>query len=199
MQVNRTSFCCRACPDAAALVREAGYLCCVAALAALTFAAIDSVRAGEQQSAAAGQTTSPGPVEASAHRHSVLVAFAFSAPSGVEDEIAKEHQLELVDKLALPTLGLRVVRYTIPDSRTLESVLVELRADRRVSSAQVNVEYEQIEPTPPTAVAEGPPRAGPLKAAKPRKTESRDVAVFGNSRPARSARIAVGDVLAGGL
>jgi hypothetical protein len=61
-------------------------------------------------------------------QETVLVSFSYSAPEGVEAEIAKEHNLKLVSKLGLPTLGMRIVRYAIPDSRPLATVLARLRA-----------------------------------------------------------------------
>jgi hypothetical protein len=135
-------------------------------------------------------------------QESVLVSFTLSAPDGVEAEIAKEHNLELVSKLPLPTLGIRVVRYAVPDSRPIAAVLARLRADQRVSSAQVNVQYRQIEPDVPEAVVgsvPSQPNIGPRKSAARKSVVRREAPVFGPRRPVRSARISVGDVLAGGL
>lgn len=132
-------------------------------------------------------------------RESVLVSFTLSAPEGVEDEVAKEHNLELVSKLPLPTLGMRVVRYAVPDARPIATVLERLRADQRVSSAQVNVQYRQIEPNAPDTVVGSvpiPQEAGPRKSAARKSIVRREASLSEGRRP---ARIAVGDVLAGGL
>jgi hypothetical protein len=135
-------------------------------------------------------------------QETVLVSFGYSAPEGVEAEIAKEHNLKLVSKLGLPTLGMRIVRYAIPDSRPLATVLARLRADQRVSSAQVNVQYRELEPAAPDTVVgslQKPPLAGPRRTAARKTVERREASIFGDRRPARPARVAVGDVLAGGL
>ncbi len=132
----------------------------------------------------------------------MLVSFTLSAPDGVELEIAKEHNLELVSKLPLPTLGIRVVRYAIPDSRPVAAVIARLRADQRVSSAQVNVQYRQIEPGPPETVVGSvpiPPEVGPRKLAARKSVVRREASIASRRLPVRSARIAAGDVLAGGL
>ncbi len=133
----------------------------------------------------------------------VLVSFTLSAPDGVEADIAKEHNLELVSKLPLPTLGIRVVRYVVPDSRPIAAVLARLRADQRVSSAQVNVQYRQLEPGVPETVVGStpspPPNVGPRRLAARKSIVRREAPVFGARRPVRSARITAGDVLAGGL
>lgn len=135
-------------------------------------------------------------------RESVLVSFTLSAPDGAETEIAKDHNLELVSKLPLPTLGIRVVRYVVPDSRPIAAVIARLRADQRVSSAQINVQYRQLEPTAPEIVVgavPAPPNAAPQKSAARKSIVRREASIFGDRRPARSPRITAGDVLAGGL
>jgi hypothetical protein len=156
-----------------------------------------SLRAEEPEQIAA-QTS----VDESALRESVLVSFTLSAPDGVENEVAKDYNLELVSKLPLPTLGLRVVRYAVPDSRSIASIIAKLRADQRVSSAQVNVQYRQIDPNAPDTVVGSVPRpreAGPTREAARRSIMRREASVSDRRRLPRSARIAVGDVLAGGL
>lgn len=135
-------------------------------------------------------------------REQVLVSFTTSAPDGVEIEVAKAHKLELMSKLPLPTLGLRIVRYAIPDSRTADAVLASLRADTRVSSAQANIQYQQVEPDGKETVVGSIPEASPpilAKRALRKPAERRTASIFGEGRPSRTPRMSASDVLAGGL
>lgn len=114
----------------------------------LRHGARDSVANGEkaltQDPAAA---TDPGSRE-------VLATFALSSPESVEEEVAKELGLQLVDRSQAPSLGYRIVRYRVPDARAITTVIARLRADRRVARAQANVQYTlPDENPPPTAVS----------------------------------------------
>jgi hypothetical protein len=168
----------------------------------VTFMACGAAYGPSANAEEAEQIAAKPEIDDGTSQESVLVSFTLSAPAGVEAEIAKEHNLEFVSKLPLPTLGIRVVRYTIPDSRPMAAVLARLRSDQRVSSAQVNVQYRQLEPDVPEAVVgsmPSPPSVGPRKTAARKSIVRRDVSASGDRRPVRRAGIAVGDVLAGGL
>jgi hypothetical protein len=73
----------------------------------------------------------------------VLALFDTSTSEGIEDEVAKAHGLELVSRLALPSLDKRMVRFRIPDGRSVEDVITVLRADQRVASVQPNFRYRR--------------------------------------------------------
>ena len=62
-------------------------------------------------------------------------------PESLDEEVAKAHGLEIVGRNTMSSLGLRLVRYRIPDGRSLSSVVERLKADPRVESAQANVRY----------------------------------------------------------
>jgi hypothetical protein len=84
----------------------------------------------------------------------------------------------------------------------MAAVLARLRSDQRVSSAQVNVQYRQLEPDVPETVVgsvPSPPNVGPRKTAARKSIVRRDVSASGDRRPVRRAKITAGDVLAGGL
>jgi hypothetical protein len=96
----------------------------------------------------------------------VLALFDASTLESVDDEVAKAHGLELVSRLALPSLGKRIVRFRIPDGRSVEDLVAVLRADQRVASAQPNFRYHRLD-QPPTDVArlkQQPPGRGQAKA-----------------------------------
>jgi hypothetical protein len=177
------------------------------ALTALGATCAASVRADET-GPAREQVAAASPDGESSSRESVLVSFASTAPAGVENDIAREHNLELVSRLTLPTVGLRIVRYSVPDARPVAKVLARLREDRRVSAAQLNLEYRQDPALPDTVVGAlpKPQLAGPRKSSTGAKAvatlrERREAELFGERRrpTRRAARIAAGDVLAGGL
>jgi hypothetical protein len=142
----------------------------------------------------------------------VLAAFPLSAPDSVEEEVAKEYKLELVDRQTLPSLGLRIARYRVPDLRSLATVVDRLRADERVNSAQATVQYRRLDPSVPETevsglkklpgVREADDKRSPSVASQsvakttPSKTVGRRATIT-EHRPAPSTT--VGDVLAGGF
>jgi hypothetical protein len=84
----------------------------------------------------------------------VLVVFASSAPEAAEQDIAKEHKLELVRRLDAGSHDKRIVQYRILDGRNAAEVVAALKADLRVSMAQLNVRYTvPPQAAPPTAVS----------------------------------------------
>jgi hypothetical protein len=179
-----------------------GWLRCTLAAFCIAVAACGAAHGPAAHAEEAERIAAKTDIDEGTSRESVLVSFTLTAPDGVEAEIASEHNLELVSKLPLPTLGIRVVRYHIPDSRPISAVIARLRADQRVSSAQVNVQYRQLEPiVPDTVVGSLPssPEVGPRKSAARKSLVRREASAAGDRRPARPARIAVGDILAGGL
>jgi hypothetical protein len=84
------------------------------------------------------QGTQPSPIQAVAGEETILAQFELSAREGVEEEVARAHGLELVDRSALRSLGVRIARYRLP---TVATVLKRLRADRRITLAVINVRY----------------------------------------------------------
>ena len=71
----------------------------------------------------------------------ILVAFALSVPQSIDEDIAKQHGLELVDRTELQSIGLRVVRYRAQANAPIAPIIANLRKDQRISSAQTNAEY----------------------------------------------------------
>jgi hypothetical protein len=71
----------------------------------------------------------------------ILALFDASEPVTVEEEVAKAHGLAIISRLILEALGKRVVRFRVPDARSAMAIVAELRADSRVSGAQLNFRY----------------------------------------------------------
>lgn len=92
------------------------------------------------------------PGEERVARNAVLVTVSLSAPKSLDDEIARDHGMTIMDRLNVLALNSRVIRYRIPDGRSLEDVMAALRADRRVGTFQPNMAYEA--PREPEAVPE---------------------------------------------
>jgi hypothetical protein len=149
----------------------------------------------------------------------ILVAFATDIPQTVEQDIAKEYGLELVERTELEELDLRIVQYRTINNKPVSTILSELRHDQRVRKAQRNVMHtlpgsspppvasanEKAAPPPPQATVrreaepKTPPRNityPPPMRAMPKQVDKPVVAAQAGA-PARAG--GVGDVLAGGL
>jgi hypothetical protein len=77
-------------------------------------------------------------------RDAILAFFDESTPETVEEEVAKTHGLEVVSRKTLTVLGMRMVRFRVPDARSVTDVIAILRADKRVASAQPNFRYRPL-------------------------------------------------------
>jgi hypothetical protein len=91
----------------------------------------------------------------------ILVRLDISVPRTVDDDIAKQHGLELIDRTELNALGWRVVRYRLPTNRLVPSIVAELRDDERILGVQGTVQYGLPIPKAPTTEISGlqePPR-----------------------------------------
>jgi hypothetical protein len=71
----------------------------------------------------------------------ILVRFAGTEPQSIDDDIAKQYSLELVDRTELFAFGWRVVRYRVPDDRPAASIITQLRNDHRIRGVQGLVQY----------------------------------------------------------
>jgi hypothetical protein len=158
--------------------------------------------------------------DAGQHQELALAAFPSSAPESLEEEVAKAHGLEIVRRTTISSLGLRLVRYRIPDARPLSAVVDRLKADQRVARAQANISYtlpEQqarpVETSRPGEPAAAPQTGGkdgkrpvsvasaapePKRKSGHRKAAERSAPATGIKQS--SLRVGgVGDVLSGGL
>ena len=79
----------------------------------------------------------------------ILAQFPLSAPESVEEDVAKQHGLELVRRFTIEFLNKRIVVFRVPDARAVTDVVVALKADQRVDSAQANFRYGLPEQQPP--------------------------------------------------
>jgi hypothetical protein len=89
----------------------------------------------------------------------ILAGFPLSTLESVEEEVSRDHRLELVRRFASESLGKRIVVFRVRDGRTISDVLAALKSDPRVGSAQLNVRYEPPKPELPA------PQIGELKQA----------------------------------
>jgi len=111
----------------------------------------------------------------------VLALFDASAPETVENEVARAYGLELVSRLTVPTLEKRMVRFRIPDGRSIAEVVAVLRADQRVSSAQPNFHYHFPN--------QSPIAIGKLQQHSPRARHAKGVAPAERAVDARTAKV----------
>lgn len=161
------------------------------------------------------QSTATGP-EGAADRTTILAAFASATPESVEEELAQQHGLEIVKRVTLSSLDLRVVTYRTRDGHATAVLVQRLRADPRVNSAQVNMAYRPVDPDETeVSVSENPRIVGRrgAKASAPvakRAAESRPATLdtagqqpkpklASNRISMRRANVTAADVLAGGL
>jgi hypothetical protein len=86
-------------------------------------------------------------------KETILAGFPLATPESVEEAVAKQYGLEIVRRLTIESLNQRLVVLRLPDSRAVADVVAALKADPRISSAQINARYALPEPQP-----SGPPR-----------------------------------------
>jgi|GEM_PF-1520684 len=78
----------------------------------------------------------------------VLVTIGRNQPQTIDDAVALGHNLQLLERLDLALLNLRIVRYRITDGRPVAAVVAALLADPRVGDPQANYIYRTSEGTP---------------------------------------------------
>lgn len=159
--------------------------------------------------------------DAVADDDTILVALASSVEQSVEEDIAKQYDLELLERTELPALGLRIVQFRASGNRPTGPILAELRNDHRIRRAQLNAQYGQPSQgaSPEISRLNGPPltetkqetvrkapavavakvvQQEPASAVRQGRSLKGQVAVHETaSQPLRVGR--VGDVLSGGL
>ena len=149
----------------------------------------------------------------------ILVAVPAASPEGVDEDIAQQYGLELLERTELTGLGLRIVQYRNTSLRAISAVLSELRHDKRVRRAQRNAQYTLPNQSAPPAVSSNEkaapqtptqhyadPKKAPVRSAQqitPRPVALRPTVAA--ERPVAAVRAepprvgGVGDVLSGGL
>lgn len=73
----------------------------------------------------------------------ILVALSSDSADDGDDAIARDLGLDVIERVPLSLLDLRVVRFRIPDGRSVTDVVAALSGDARVISAQPNYTYRQ--------------------------------------------------------
>ena len=134
-------------------------------------------------------------LDGAARDDTILVAFALSEPYSIDEDIAAQHGLELIDRTELSSFGLRIVRYRVQTNQPIGPVIANLRKDQRISSVQANVEYGL--PTRSEVTKESGPGVGQTKQYDPqgaslRRRLNSDAAVartIGRRRAAAQSRL----------
>ncbi|MEO1265150.1 MAG: S8 family serine peptidase, partial [Pseudomonadota bacterium] len=71
----------------------------------------------------------------------VLVSLPLTTAQAVDTELATRFGLEVIERQSLTLINARIVRYRIPDRRSVPDVVAALRADPRVAEPQPNYVY----------------------------------------------------------
>lgn len=162
--------------------------------------------------------------DATASEDTILVAIVLAVPQSVDEDIAKQHGLELLERTELPDLNLRIVQFRVLGDRSTERVLADLRNDQRIRRAQQNAQYSvpsqgkggvgvsrlngpPAEALPPRSDRKGPAVAKvvlkPGDLAEPVSVTRRASSLKGEAVSANALQSLradkVGDVLSGGL
>lgn len=138
----------------------------------------------------------------------VIVAIDASQPDNLEEAIATEHKLEITRRLTMTSIGLRIVSYRrLLDAQPVAAIIERLRADGRITSAQLNVAYRPL-PAEPTRVTNVPLEQRPAPNVPKEHQKPTAPRSSGKAAPARTAQdtarsatapVRIADVLAGGL
>lgn len=76
-------------------------------------------------------------------RDEVLVSADRGVPDGIDDLVAQNHGLQVLERINLDHLDRRLVRLRIPDGRTPATVVAELQGDIRIYAPQANFYYRR--------------------------------------------------------
>lgn len=71
----------------------------------------------------------------------VLVSLSPGTPETVDDDVAQIYGLEVINRWPLDLIGVRLVLYRIPDGRTVDNIVSQLRGDGRITAPQPNYYY----------------------------------------------------------
>lgn len=86
----------------------------------------------------------------------VLIAVSLAEPQQTDVDLGTDFQLSLISSEPIALLNERVVRYRIPDARTVAAVINELSQDTRITAAQPNYIYRKLgDGQPDSAEASG--------------------------------------------
>ncbi len=118
--------------------------------------------------------------EAQARRDTVLLTIPLPAPAGVEDDIAKEHGVEIADRFDMPEFKLRMVKVRIPPGRSVEAALTALKQDHRIKFAQISGTYR---PANLDSQAKAPEGDAKLKSAPEQGSNSPSIRSYGVAAP----------------
>jgi hypothetical protein len=97
----------------------------------------------------------------------VVAKFPLSAPETVEEDVAKQFDLELIRRSTNDLRKERAVTFRVPSNQKAAEIEAALRADPRITSVYINKRYTLLpDAQPPSQITD-------LKQALPAKTESK--------------------------
>jgi Subtilase family len=73
----------------------------------------------------------------------IVISVNSATPQSVEDGVAQRYRLQLIERTPLTLLGQRLVRYRIPDRRSVPAVLAALLAEPGINERQPNYIYRR--------------------------------------------------------
>lgn len=71
----------------------------------------------------------------------IIFTLAASATPADEDDVARRHNIQILERVVLPVLGVRVVRSRWPAVNGLPAVMARIRSDPRIVDVQANYIY----------------------------------------------------------
>ena len=77
----------------------------------------------------------------------VIITIEANAPAGAEDDMARTHNWVILDRMALPLLGVRAMRCRLPARRSIQTAVARARSDQRTLNAQGNYIYRPSQGT----------------------------------------------------
>ncbi len=75
----------------------------------------------------------------------IVVRIARATPEAVDDAIGQTHGLQLLERSTIELLGVRLVRYRVPNNRPLTAALTALQSDPRILGPQLNYYYRHLQ------------------------------------------------------
>jgi hypothetical protein len=109
-----------------------------------TFAKVSDDSAAVDLRTLLAQYAPAAPAEAQARRDTVLLTIPLPAPAGVEDDIAREHGVEIIDSTDMPEFNWRSVMVRLPPGRPIDAVVAALKRDQRIKFAHATGTYRPV-------------------------------------------------------
>jgi subtilisin family serine protease len=87
-----------------------------------------------------------------AHAQEIVIIMAPNSTVATENQLARRHRLEIVERISFDLLGERLIRCRWPSSRSVPAVISAVRADTSAREVQANFVYRPSQSPPATAI-----------------------------------------------